>query len=103
MVDIEVSWRSSVDTRLGEISQGIKDLGRNFDSFKRVFDGNGQPGRCKVAQMAREELEKRIRALEDARERLRWVDALWGMGRAAMIGAMGALVLALLRHYVRWV
>lgn len=62
---LPASWRDGVSTRLGEIQQGLKDLGRNFDAFKKTFDGNGQPGRCELAKQAREVLESRIRALAE--------------------------------------
>ena len=98
----DARWRDGLFCRLGQIEQGLKDLGRNFDNLKKTFDGNGQPGRCALEVSAREELAARVRALEDVKTRAAWVGVVWKIAEGIILVVGGALTLGLLRHFLRW-
>jgi hypothetical protein len=98
----EARWRDGLFCELGKINQGLKDLGRNFDSWKKVFDGNGQPGRCAIEREAREELARRIQALEDVRKRAAWAIVLLSILKGAGVVVAAALILAFMRHFFHW-
>jgi len=98
----EGRWRDGLFCELGDIKRGLKDLGRNFDNWCKVLDGNGKPGRCAVEREAREELALRVAALEDVRKRAAWVGALLSILKGAGVVVAAALILAFMRHFFHW-
>jgi hypothetical protein len=98
----QARWRDGLFCELGEIKRGLRDLGKNFDDWRKQFDGNGQPGRCALEIQARDALAERVRTLEDERERKAWTSALWKVAEAAASVIVAAIIIGLLHHFLHW-
>jgi len=91
----DARWRDGLFCELGKIKRGLDDL-------NKTLNGNGQPGRCALEQIAREKLAADLRELQDARQRRAWEHTLWRITEAAASVIAAAILLGLLHHFLGW-